>query len=168
MDLAKLCEKCNEKEGEVEDEEKDPVGPSHMEATQWDCDERQDQGQTQWSGKNPNQQAVHFKLRRNKTRQNIMFECFKTTALTGRTCEDSFGKLPAHWSVFSAFEPDIPVQHRRPCLWKAQSRMHTHILMKIWNKPAKFLSIKSNRGYWRWCLQSRRLLPFWGNPAGQG
>lgn len=31
VDLAKLCEKCDEKEGEVENEEKDPVGSGHME-----------------------------------------------------------------------------------------------------------------------------------------
>ena len=46
LDLAKLCEKCNEKENGVEDEEKDPIGPTQVEPAQWNNNEGQDQRQT--------------------------------------------------------------------------------------------------------------------------
>lgn len=72
VDCAKLCEKCNEKEDAVEDEEKDPVGPTQVEPAQWDNDEGQGQRQTQRPCKNPRQQTLQFKLRRRR-RQKIMF-----------------------------------------------------------------------------------------------
>lgn len=84
VDHAKLCEKCNEKEGGVEDKEKDPVGPTQVEPAQWDNDEGQDQRQTQRSYKNPRQQTLHFKLGRRK-RQKIMFTGSKTIAVSTTT-----------------------------------------------------------------------------------
>ncbi len=60
--LAKLCEQRNKKEGEVEDEEEEPVGPTQVEPAQRNNDEGQDQRQTQRSCKNPCQQTLRFKL----------------------------------------------------------------------------------------------------------
>jgi len=51
--LAKLCEKCNDKEDDIEDEEKDPIGPTQVEVPERDHDKRQDQRQTQRSCENP-------------------------------------------------------------------------------------------------------------------
>lgn len=84
VDHAKLCEKCNDKERGVEDEEKDPVGPTQVEPAQWDNDEGQDQRQTQRSYKNPRQQTLRFKLGRRK-RQKIMFTGSKTIAVSTTT-----------------------------------------------------------------------------------
>lgn len=42
VDLAKLCEQCDDKEGGVEEEEKDPVGTTQVEPAQWNDDEGQD------------------------------------------------------------------------------------------------------------------------------
>lgn len=62
VDLSKLCEQRDDKEDDVEEEEKDPVGPTQVEAAQWNDDERQDQRQTQSSCENPRQQTLQFKL----------------------------------------------------------------------------------------------------------
>lgn len=66
--LAKLCKKCNDKEDDIEDEEKDAIGPTQVEAAEWNDDKGQDQRQTQRSCKNPCQQTFWFNLRRNKNK----------------------------------------------------------------------------------------------------
>lgn len=66
VDLPKFCEKCDKKEGGVEDEEEHPVPLAQVEAAQRDGDERQDQRQSQSSCEDPRQQALRFKLRSGK------------------------------------------------------------------------------------------------------
>lgn len=44
VDLSKLCEQCDDKKGDVEEEEEDPVRPTKVEPAQWNYDEGQDQG----------------------------------------------------------------------------------------------------------------------------
>lgn len=44
VDLSKLCEQCNDKKGDVEEEEEDPVRSTKVEPAQRDNDEGQDQG----------------------------------------------------------------------------------------------------------------------------
>lgn len=58
VDLAELSKQCDDKEDGIEQEEKDPVGPTQVEAAQWNNDEGQDQRQTQRSNKNPRQQTL--------------------------------------------------------------------------------------------------------------
>lgn len=76
---AKLCEQRDDKEDDVEDEEKDPVCLTQVEPAQRDNDEGQDQRQTQRSCKNPRQQTLRFKLRRQR-RRCIMFTGSKTVS----------------------------------------------------------------------------------------
>lgn len=66
MDLPKFCEECDKKKGTVEDEEKDPVSPTQVEAAQWDGDEGQDQRQAQSSREDPRQHALCLELRSTK------------------------------------------------------------------------------------------------------
>lgn len=80
VDCAKLREKRNEKEDAVEDEEKDPVGPTQVEPAQRDNDEGQGQRQTQRPCENPRQQTLQFKLRRRR-RQKITFLGLKRLVL---------------------------------------------------------------------------------------
>lgn len=114
VELAKLSEKCNQKEGAVEDEEKDPVGPSHMEAVQWDRDEGQDQGQTQRSREDPHQQTLHFKLTRNKRRQNIMFKCSKTAAALTTTNPSLATPVNMFWNITCTSECVLSICTRHP------------------------------------------------------
>lgn len=58
VDLAKLCEQCNDKKDGVEDEEEDPVRPTQVELAKRNDDEGQDHRQTQRSCKNPRQQTL--------------------------------------------------------------------------------------------------------------
>lgn len=53
VDYMKLCEKCDDEEDDVEDEEKYPIFPTQVEPIQGNEDKRQDQGQTQRSRKDP-------------------------------------------------------------------------------------------------------------------
>lgn len=95
VDCAKLCEKCNEKEDAVEDEEKDPVGLTQVEPAQWDDDEGQGQRQAQRPCKNPRQQTLQFKLR-SRRRQRITFPGLKRLFL----CTFGFlRRLPAYRNV---------------------------------------------------------------------
>lgn len=80
VDLAKLCEHCNDKEDGIEDEEKDPVGPTQVEAAHRNNDEGQNQRQTQRYCENPRQQSLWFKLRRRKRQRSIMFMGSKTVS----------------------------------------------------------------------------------------
>lgn len=70
MDLPKFCEKCNKKKSTIEDEEKDPVSPTQVEAAQRDGDEGEHQRQAQGSCEDPRQQALYFELRSAKKTNN--------------------------------------------------------------------------------------------------
>lgn len=63
MDRSKLRKQSNDKEDDIEQEQKDPVAPTQVKATQWNRDEGHDQRQTQRPGENPRQQTLLFKLR---------------------------------------------------------------------------------------------------------
>lgn len=82
VDRAELCEQRDDEEYGVEDEEKDPVGPTQVEPAQWNNDEGQDQRQTQRSCEDPRQQTLNFKLRRRERdkKRCIMFTDSKTVS----------------------------------------------------------------------------------------